>query len=105
MRKDQLERRISISKPQARILNSLELLNNYYERLIYVNNQNFIHQRNNLDSLLKRLVGLGPDSVLERGFSIPTDIQGNIIKSPNQIKVGDIFNLKTAKGSFKGRKI
>ena len=105
VRKDQLERRISISKPQARILNSLELLNNYYERLIYVNNQNFIHYRNDLESLLKRLVGLGPDNVLERGFSIPTDIQGNIIKSPDQIKVGDIFNLKTAKGSFKGRKI
>ena len=49
VRKDQLERRISISKPQARILNSLELLNNYYERLIYVNNQNFIHYRNDLD--------------------------------------------------------
>jgi exodeoxyribonuclease VII large subunit len=105
VRKDQLERRISISKPQVRILNSLKLLNNYYERLIYVNNQNFINHRNNLDSLLKRLVGLGPDSVLERGYSIPTDIQGNIIKSPDQIKVGDIFNLKTAKGSFKGRKI
>ena len=105
LRKDQLERRISISKPQARILNSLELLNNYYERLIYVNNQNFIHYRNDLESLFKRLVGLGPDNVLERGFSIPTDIQGNIIKSPDQIKVGDTFNLKTAKGSFKGRKI
>ena len=65
VRKDQLERRISISKPQARILNSLELLNNYYERLIYVNNQNFIHYRNDLESLLKRLVGLGPDNVLK----------------------------------------
>ena len=105
VRKDQLERRISISKPQARILNSLELLHNYYERLIYVNNQNFIHYRNDLESLLKRLVGLGPDNVLKRGFSIATNIQGNIIKSPNQIKVGDKLNLKTAKGSFKGRKI
>ncbi|MAI85974.1 MAG: exodeoxyribonuclease VII large subunit [Candidatus Marinimicrobia bacterium] len=105
VRKDQLERRISISKPQVRILNSIELLNKYYERLVYVNNQNFIHYKNNLESLLKRLVGLGPHNVLERGFSIPTDIKGNIIKSPDQIKVGDIFNLKTAKGSFKGRKI
>ena len=51
------------------------------------------------------MVGIGPDNVLKRGFSIPTDIQGNIIKSPDQIKVGDTFNLKTAKGSFKGRKI
>jgi len=103
--KDQLERRISISKPQARIFNSLELLNKYYERLIYVNNQNFFHYRNNLNSLLRRLIGLGPDNVLERGFSIPTDAQGNIIKSPDQIKVGDKFNLKTARGSFKGKKI
>ena len=105
LRKDQLERRMSISKPQARILNSLELLNNYYERLIYVNNQNFIHYRNDLESLQKRLVGLGPNNVLERGFSIATNIQGNIIKSPDQIKVGDTFNLKMAKGSFKGKKI
>jgi len=105
LRKDQLERRISISKPQARILNSLESLDKYYERLIYINKQNFSRYRNNLESLLKRLVGLGPDNVLERGFSIPTDSKGNIIKSPDQIKVGDTFNLKMAKGSLKGKKI
>ena len=105
LRKDQLERRISISKPQARIKNSLELLENYYERLHYINKQNISHYQNNIESLLKRLIGLGPDNVLERGFAIPSDNKGNIIKSPDQIKVGDAFNLKTAKGSFKGRKI
>ena len=105
LRKDQLERRISISKPQARILNSLESLDKYYERLIYINKQNFSRYKNNLESLLKRLVGLGPDNVLERGFSIPTDDKGNIIKSPDQIKVGETFNLKMAKGSIKGKKI
>ncbi len=105
LKKDQLERRMSVSKPQARILNSLELLDKYYERLIYINEHNFFYYQNHLESLLKRLVGLGPDNVLERGFSIPTDNKGNIIKSPDQIKVGDTFNLKMAKGSLKGRKI
>ena len=105
LRKDQLERRMSISKPQARIKNSLELLENYYERLHYINKQNISHYQNNIESLLKRLIGLGPDNVLERGFAIPSDNEGNIIKSPDQIEVGDAFNLKTAKGSFKGRKI
>ena len=105
LRKDQLEKRISISKPQTRILISLELLDKYYERLIYINKQNFSLYRNNFESLLKRLGGLGPNNVLERGFSLPTDNKGNIIKSPDQIKVGDTFNLKTAKGSFKGKKI
>tara|TARA_X000000950_G_scaffold287264_1_gene398891 strand:- start:353 stop:1546 length:1194 start_codon:yes stop_codon:yes gene_type:complete len=105
LKKDQLERRMSVSKPQARVQNSLELLDKYYERLIYINKHNFSHYQNHLESLLKRLVGLGPDNVLERGFSIPTDSKGNIIKSPDQIKVGDRFNLKTAKGSLQGRKI
>ena len=105
LRKDQLERRISISKPQARIKNSLELLENYYERLHYINKQNISHYQSNIESLLKRLIGLGPDNVLERGFAIPSDNKGNIIKSPDQIKVGDTFNLKTAKGLLKGRKI
>ncbi len=105
LKKDQLERRMSVSKPQARILNSLGLLDKYYERLIYINEHNFSYYQNHLESLLKRLVGLGPDNVLERGFSIPTDNKGNIIKSPDQIKVGDTFNLKTAKGSLQGRKI
>ena len=105
LKKDQLERRMSVSKPQARVQNSLELLDKYYERLIYINKHKFSHYQNHLESLLKRLVGLGPDNVLERGFSIPTDNKGNIIKSPDQIKVGDRFNLKTAKGSLQGRKI
>ena len=42
LRKDQLERRMSISKPQARIKNSLELLENYYERLHFVKNKIFL---------------------------------------------------------------
>ena len=105
LRKDQIEKRISISKPQTRILNSLESLDKYYERLIYINKQNFSRYRNNLESLSKRLGGLGPNNVLERGFSLPTDNKGNIIKSPDQIKVGETFNLKMAKGSLKGKKI
>ena len=48
---------------------------------------------------------MGPSQVLDRGYAIPSDTKGNIIKYANQIKVGDKFNLKTAKGSFGAKKI
>ena len=103
--KDQFERRLAILKPQTKIVNNLEMLTKYNKRLCFITNQRLKHYTDTIESITKRLIGLGPNHVLDRGYAIPSDSKGNIIRSSNQIKVGEKFNLKTAKGSFGAEKI
>lgn len=45
-------------------------------------------QKVGLESLGSELVGLNPEKILERGYSIASDADGNIIKSAKQVKIG-----------------
>ena len=56
------------------------------------------------ESLSKQLINLGPKHVLERGYAIPFDQSGNIIRRADQISVGEEFALKTARGSLSAKK-
>ena len=104
-RKDQFERRLSILKPQTKIKNNLDGLAKYDNRLRFITNHILKQYRVSIESKSKRLIGLGPSQVLDRGYAIPSDTKGNIIRYSNQIKVGDEFNLKMARGSFGAKKI
>ena len=104
-RKDQFERRLSILKPQTKIKNNLDVLAKYENRLCFITNQIIKQYGVSIESKTKRLIGLGPNQVLNRGYAIPSDVKGNIIRDSSQIKVGDKFNLKTSRGSFGAKKI
>ena len=57
-----------------------------------------------VNHLEKQLIILNPDKILDRGYSIPFDQNGKIIRLPSQIDVGDIFKLKMAKGYMSAKK-
>ena len=42
--------------------------------------------------------------MLERGYAIPFNQSGEIIRRVDQISIGDGFELKTAKGSLRAKK-
>ena len=105
LKKDQLERRISVSNPQQKIKNNLIESSKIKERLKYVLTQKILNCNNEIKSFHKRLISLGPENVLQRGFTIAFDNLGRIIKSPEHLSNGEEFKLKTAKGSFKAKKI
>ena len=48
-----------------------------------------------------RFEALNPISILTRGFSVTTTLDGKIIKKTSSIKKGDLVNTKLADGSFK----
>jgi exodeoxyribonuclease VII large subunit len=48
----------------------------------------------------KLLQSLGPDSVLERGFSVTTDAKGRAITDAAKLKAGDLVRTKLARGEF-----
>ncbi len=102
---DQFERSLATIQPQKIIKNNLEMLSKLDRQMYFIIIQTVKRYGHSLESLLKRLINLGPDHVLKRGYSIPLDVNGKIIKTARQIKVGEIFNLKTAKGSLSAKKI
>ena len=46
----------------------------------------------------------GPYQVLERGYAIPIDEYGSVIRSSKHIDLGQSFTLKMAKDSFIAKK-
>ena len=74
-------------------------LDNYQEKIDYLMN-NKIHNLNNLiQNYKKRLEDLNPYNILNRGFSITTNINGDIIKKSEQVNKND--KIITMMNNFK----
>ena len=100
----QIEKRIIQQNPMKQKKNQFEKLNELKIRLI----RNLMAQHkthfDKVNHLEKQLIILNPDKILDRGYSIPFDQNGKIIRLPSQIDVGDIFKLKMAKGYMSAKK-
>ncbi len=101
---DQLDKRISTNHPSVKIKNNIQILEKMCNRYINSIGIKYNDWIKNVNYLNRQLCSLGPNQVLERGYSISSTIKGEIIRSANQINVGDYFNVKTSKGVFYGRK-
>jgi exodeoxyribonuclease VII large subunit len=55
-------------------------------------------RRERLDRLRLQLEERGPMRVLERGFAIATDAAGNVVRSADQVNVGDAVSIRLARG-------
>jgi exodeoxyribonuclease VII large subunit len=58
---------------------------------------------NSLNSLNARLRSLSPLAVLDRGYAIVVNADGQVVRSAGQIKAGDLVNTRVAKGAFASR--
>lgn len=56
-------------------------------------------RQRHLAALVKTLDALGPRSVLERGYSIARDPQGNIVKNGLDLKIGETLQIEFGRGS------
>ena len=52
-----------------------------------------------------QLQAYSPLSVLERGYSIVTTKNRAIVRDPNQLKKGDLINIRAERGPFQAKKI
>jgi len=104
MTKDQLDKRIVNQKPKKKILRQVEQLNLVKKRLLNCVNQKNTDYVNHLESISKQIISLGPRQVLKRGYSIPLDKSGEIIRYAKQVSIGDFFSLMTAKGIIGAKK-
>ena len=82
----------SIQKPRRlRLEKRASALGSRSERLLRV-------KRERLDRLRLQLEERSPLRVLERGYSIAIDAAGNVLRSSEQVAVGDILGIQLARG-------
>ena len=101
---DQIEKRISLQSPTKKIENQAFELNQMRKRIqkAFLKKQNILSEQ--IRHLSKQLSSLGPYQVLERGYAIPMDEYGSVIRSSKHIDLGQSFKLKMAKDSFIAKK-
>ena len=101
---DQIEKRISFQSPTKKIENQTFELNQMRQRIqkAFLKKQNILSEE--IRNLSKQLSSLGPYQVLERGYAIPMDEYGSVIRSSKHIDLGQSFKLKMAKDSFIAKK-
>ena len=102
--KDQMHNRISYQQPITKIERQFEKLDRLYDRSLKTINVKYDKWHQHTESLSKQLLSLGPKQVLERGYAIPFDQSGKIIRRADQISIGEAFELKTARGSLGAKK-
>ena len=107
----------------ARLRRQLDALNRTHHRLercspltrIQRHRDHLLHLRNRLQSaqqsrhstalqkiaaLATQLRVVSPQAVLDRGFSITTNPSGDIVRSANQVKKGDVITTRVADGTI-----
>lgn len=101
---DQIEKRIAFQSPTKKIGNQVFELNQMKKSIqkAFLKKQNTFSEQ--LRHLSKQLHSLGPYQVLERGYAIPIDKYGTVIRSSKDIDLGQSFKLKMAKDSFIAKK-
>ena len=102
--KDQLQKRASYQQPIKKIERQFEKLNILHDRSVKLINVKYERWFQHIEYLSKQLLSLGPKQVLERGYAIPFNQSGEIIRRADQISIGEGFELKTAKGSLGAKK-
>ena len=100
----QIEKRVNYLKPSRQIKIQNEKLKHLHSRFLhlFIAKQEKLYEK--IDHYSKDLFILSPNHILDRGYSIPFDDSGKIIKFSRQINVGDSFKLKMAKGSLIAKK-
>lgn len=109
-----VERRVDQSGYDSERIKN-ELLRNFENKISYISQKNDelknIYQ-NNIDKIYQKsfsqfkltkaeLSALSPTSILDRGYSIAQDENGNIVSSINQIHKDDLLGIRVKDGSIK----
>lgn len=66
----------------------------FYQQILYLINQ----KKERIDSMLKLINSLSPQTVLARGYTITTDLEGNVISSVKKVEISDTVVTRFSDG-------
>ena len=93
---DYLEKRLI--SPRQQIQRQKEQIHQYIQRINQSMKNAMIQYRLNIDKLKLNLDHLSPHAVLSRGYSIITNVNGQIVNNVNQLKLDDKIHIQLNHG-------
>ena len=93
---DYLEKRLI--SPRQQIQRQKEQIHQYIQRINQSMKNAMIQYRLNIDKLKLNLDHLSPHAVLSRGYSIITNVEGQIVNNVNQLKLDDKIHIQLNHG-------
>lgn len=93
---DYLEKRLI--SPRQQIQRQKEQIHQYIQRINQSMRNAMIQYRLNIDKLKLNLDHLSPHAVLSRGYSIITNVDGQIVNNANQLKLDDKIRIQLNHG-------
>lgn len=95
-----LQERPVLQRPQGRLLQDRQRLDDLIRRLGYVGGKMVESHRRELRGLAGRLDALSPLAVLSRGYAIAREETGAVIKDAGQVHPGDAVQVMVHKGQL-----
>lgn len=96
-----LEYRLQKASPLARAQRYGDHVTHLHESLRLVMQRRLAQAGDTLNSHLRQLSAVSPQAILERGYSITTDVEGKIIRRTAQVRTGEVITTQIADGHFK----
>ena len=92
-----------LQRPQGRLLQDRQRLDDLVRRLGFAGGRRIERSRQRLGALAGRLDALSPLNVLSRGYAIARSSEGGVIKEAAAVAVGDPLSIMLHKGSLQVR--
>lgn len=89
--------------PQARIDQQRALVAGLAQRFQLRMQHQLLVQKQRLENLQQNLLHLNPLAVLNRGYALVENVQGEIIQSTNQTAIGEQLNIRLKDGSIESK--
>ena len=68
------------------------------EKIIHLYRQKLQYTKQNIDFIQEKIRGMNPEAILRRGYSIVYDTHGKIVKTLDQIQLGDSLSVRLCEG-------
>jgi exodeoxyribonuclease VII large subunit len=104
-RVDQLAQRPALRKPLDRIRECEQEVDRLAERLHRAAKQKWQRSQVQVDALSEQLEGLSPLKVLKRGYSLTRRGDGTLVRTPEEVAVGEILVTRVHNGEIRSRVI
>lgn len=98
-----LEYILNTYSPNRWIPANRQKLDNIGRRIGFAFSQSQKLKRNHIENYLDRFVQLSPTAIMNRGYSIATNLKGEIIKSINQVEIGETLKTRITDGTFESQ--
>ena len=90
----------ALSKPYLIYEDRIQYVDDLKEKIIFYIKNIIENKNHNLQLKIQKLDLLSPLKILQRGYSVCFDKQGNVIKTKKQVNVDDIINIKLTDGNI-----